>query len=147
MFSTALILAITVGPALPTEAGQRPEQSRSFSKVKFLPAAETSETESMLVFDEDQLILRSARDGLTIGVISFTRIRNARYAMSRTPPWEPGRGQPNVFSASNKHWLAVEGENGTFGLIILDVGNYRAVMQAFETRTGVKVEVVRTGND
>jgi hypothetical protein len=136
-------LALTGLPddGLLTTSAQSPQM---FRNLKYFANADRGdvETDAVLVFNRDQFILRSAGDGRNLTIISFTRIRAARYSFSKNPPWRTGVGLPNVFSTSNKHWLLVEGDND-FALMMLAPNNYREVIASFETRARSRVEIVQ----
>jgi hypothetical protein len=97
--------------------------------------------DAVVVFTEHQLIVRSATDGRSLKVMSFTVITSADYAYSQNPPWRPGARFPLLFfDGGDQHWLALQSHRDA-AVMRLDPRSHRTILSLLEAR-GIKVHTV-----
>jgi hypothetical protein len=150
-FAKAIVILVAVptwialGVSAVAQTSLQPTQT--FHNVRYLAPFgwQAEPVEVVMTLDADQLILRSARDGSDVKIISFTMIKSAAYSFAKDLPWKPGNGFPYIFfMGPQKHWFTVQGDRD-FAVMTLDNRNPRVILSAFENRTGLKVQTL-TGN-
>jgi hypothetical protein len=142
----SVLAALLVMSMLP---GLHAEQ---FQKVKMLVAGteKTSEMEVILSLEDAQLVVLSKESLNQMKSLNYKDIKSAEYSFSKTPKWKSGSvadatisvlSMPvNVFKGK-QHWLKVRTAND-YAVLQLEKNDYRLIITAFETRSGVKVEIL-----
>lgn len=123
-----------------------------FHKVKLMvnTGERPAETDVVLRLEPDRLVIRSIRGGADLKTYPYSAIRSAEYSYSKSPRWKSGIGAavavgvfalPIFFMKGKKHWLTLQTADD-YAMLRLDKANYKIILPAFETRSGVKVETV-----
>ena len=104
----------------------------------------------MLLFEEEHLAILDKEDRSTRKNFGYKVIQSAEYSYSKAPRWKSGGALaiavgvlaiPLFFFKGKKHWLTIQGGED-FAVLHLDKKNYKAIIAALETKTGVNVETV-----
>lgn len=149
LLATILIGIIMYTPVL---AQSIPRGAAEFQKVKMVvqTGEKSTETDAVLRFEADRMVVRSKKSGGDLKVFPYTEIKSADYSYSKHARWRSGAALavaigvfaiPMFFMKGKKHWFTVQTAND-FAMLHLDKGNYAVVLPTFETRTGLKVETV-----
>ena len=143
---TTCLIALLFTASLNAQRSE--DTAQEFLRVKYVTwtGRDVNVTDAVLRFDSDQLILRSSTDGNNLKIMSFTLITSGQYVYSKNKPWhsEQDADEALVFFMEKKNWFTVRTERD-LAVMQLDHGNYRAILTAFERRTGLKFETVREG--
>jgi len=126
--------------------------SDQFHKVKLMvnTGERPAETDVVLRLEQDRVSIRSKRGGADLKTFPYTTIKSAEYGYSKSPRWKSGIGAavavgvfalPIFFMKGKKHWLTLQTADD-YAMLRLDKANYKIILPAFETRSGVKVETV-----
>ena len=109
-----------------------------------------AETDVVLRLEQDRVSIRSKRGGADLKTLPYTTIKSAEYGYSKSPRWKSGIGAavavgvfapPIFFMKGKKHWLTLQTADD-YAMLRLDKANYKIILPAFETRSGVTVETV-----
>jgi hypothetical protein len=112
-----------------------------------LPGAQDFQTKKvMLNFQPDRMVLRGAKNEVSVESINYSEISSAQYNHSaeqrKLTPATALAGNFFSLALGNKrvehHWLTVEA-SGIRTTLDLDNNNYKAVIAAFEARAGKRV--------
>jgi hypothetical protein len=124
-----------------------PVPAISFRDVKLVVQAgeKTTLVDVILVFEEGRLVLRERAGEKELRQLDYANLA-AEYAYSKHYRWGTAiglaaastAGPAVVMAKSKKHWFSVRTPNDSITLQ-LDKGNFRAIVSAFESRTGVAV--------
>jgi hypothetical protein len=144
----AVCLILTVAAPL----GAQSKAADQFQKVKLMvnTGEKPTPTDVILRLEDDKMIIRSKAGGAELKSFPYASIKTAEYSYSKSPRWKSGIGAavavgifalPIFFMKGKKHWLTIAAE-GDYALMQLDKGNYKIILPAFESRSGVKVVTV-----
>jgi serine/threonine-protein kinase len=136
------------GAGVKTESGPPAgSPDLSFQKVKMVVQSgdDAHETDVVLSFYADRLVIAAADGGGIIKIFPYQSIASATYARSRNPRWKTGaapvRAVGNLVSMFSKpsHWLTLQSTRD-FAVLHLDRDNYQIILPAFETHSGKRIE-------
>ncbi|MEK6285830.1 MAG: hypothetical protein AABO57_08835 [Acidobacteriota bacterium] len=155
MQSIALVLVMVLTfMSVPPSMGQ--EQAAKgpdvFQNVEMLVphGNKADQTPVRLRFEETHLMIESRKEGSILKNFTYSEIKSAEYTYSKHPRWKAGVGAaiavgifalPLFFMKGRKHWLTVKTDKD-YAVLRLDKNNYKVILPAFETRSGVKVETL-----
>jgi len=104
--------------------------------------------DELVILDEDEY--KKAAEAAPLKIFSYQDIHGGEYSFSSAPRWKTGGGAalvvgifavPFFFLKGKKHWLALQG-SGDFAMLHLDKKNYKSIILALESKTGITVESV-----
>jgi hypothetical protein len=136
-------------PSAPREAAT-PAPPVTFNKVKFLvpDGDKTRERDVVLRLQGDRLAIEDEDLGSTLRVLPYASIDGGVYSLSKHPRWKSGLvavaavgvfAAPIFFMKGTKHWFTLH-SGDDFVVLQLDKNNYRAILPAFEKRSGISVD-------
>jgi hypothetical protein len=117
------------------------------AKLNFLIDGVKREVEAVVTLDENALIVTDKKDRTVLKMFSYSNIKGAEYAFAKSPRWKTSI-LGNIFfldPKTRKHWFMVR-VNDDYALLELDSGNFNLVLEAFEAKTGRRVETVEEGS-
>jgi hypothetical protein len=120
-----------------------------FQKVKMVVQSgdDAHEINVVLSFHADSLVIAAAEGGATLKTFPYQSVASAIYTTSRNPPWKTSAAPIRVmggFVSMFKRpspWLTVQATNDS-AVLHLDRDNSQAIVSAFETHSGKKIETV-----
>lgn len=129
-----------------------PVMAEQFQKVGLIVAGaeKAQEVDVILSLEENRLAIRTKDSLNDLKVLPYKEIKAAEYSFSKHPRWKSGGAAavaagvfalPIFFLKGKRHWLTIRTSND-YAVLRLDKNDYRLILVAFETRTGLKVEVV-----
>jgi len=144
--SLAVLTAFLMQPLTPWLHAEQ------FQKVGMLVAGseKAREEDVVLSLDETQLIVLNKASLDQMKALPYQEIKAAEYSYSKAPRWKTDGvaavtisvlTMPLFFLKGKKHWLTVRTAND-YAVLHLDKNDYRLIITAFETRSGVKVEIL-----
>jgi hypothetical protein len=105
----------------------------------------TTDTDAVLNFSGGQLLVMPSTGGAAMATVPFKRITHATYVHARDPKWDPTLATPpDAFGIGGlirtaRHWLVLQGPDH-IEILRLDDSNFGRILEAFESRTGIKID-------
>jgi eukaryotic-like serine/threonine-protein kinase len=135
----------------PIPAARTGMPAMTFDKVKvlILEGAKSRERDAVLRLDSHHLSVNLEDDFSVFKELKYPDLRAATFSQSRHPRWKEGGALaigagvlalPVFFLKSTRHWLTIQTEDD-FVVLRLDKNNYRLVIPALESRSGIKVDI------
>lgn len=126
--------------------------AEQFQKVGMMVVGSEKAREENVVLslEETQLIVLNKESLSQLKALPYKEIKAAEYSYSKAPRWKSAGvaavaigvlAVPLFFLKGKKHWLTVHTATD-YAVLHLDKNDYRLIITAFETRSGVKVEVL-----
>jgi hypothetical protein len=125
----------------------RSAQSRNhtFQKARLsLQVEEKTEAVDVIVmYDDAALVIRDKKTNRALKTLPYAEITGGEYSYAKSPRWKTAIfvSPLFLFTSGKKHWFLTQGKDD-HALLHLDKENYRLMLAAFETKTGLKVETV-----
>jgi hypothetical protein len=138
----------TPGAVLP--AGTAADAATAFPNVKIYLIANNRATDrdAVLNFGGGQLAIVPKEGGAPLASLTYRRITRGTYVRSRDPKWDPALSSPPAgvdFSSGiggllggGRHWLVLQGADH-FEILRLENANFAKILDAIETRVGIKI--------
>ena len=122
----------------------------TFPNVKFyvITGKRGQDRDVMLNFAGGQIMVMLKTGGEAIVAVPYKKILKATYSISRDPRWDASLPGPpegldvGSFIRQTRHWLVIQGTE-RFAVLRLEESNARQIIDAFESRTGLKVERIK----
>lgn len=123
----------------------------SFTDVKMLEVSGKKgvDRDAVLNFGGGQIVIMPRTGTTPYATLPYRRITKATFVRAKDPKWDPSLASPPAgFDASSliggllrsaKPWLVLQGADH-FEIFRLDDKNFRQILEAFETRTGIKID-------
>jgi len=127
-------------------------RAEQFQKVGMMVVGSEKAREENVVLslEETQLIILNKETLSQLKALPYKEIKAAEYSYSKAPRWKTAGvaavaigvlAVPLFFLKGKKHWLTVRTATD-YAVLHLDKNDYRLIVTAFETRSGVKVEIL-----
>lgn len=127
-----------------------------FNRVKLVRSSAYSQKplDAVLDFTGDSLVVRSKKSGEPVAEFPYDAIKTAEYSYSKHPRWKSGLvavaavgvfGLPFFFMKGKKHWLVIRSADN-YAVLRLDKRNFKEVIPALETYSGVHVDRLGEGD-
>ena len=151
--STPAGVAAAAAPAEAPPRGMTGDPLLAFGDLKLLTVdpkngREGREQDIVLNFAGGQLSVVPKRGGAAIQVVPYSQISHATYVNAKRPQWNPGAASPPSdldvpggflgFGGGGRQWLTLQTKSGY--MILHLHNNQREILEAVETRTGLKVD-------
>lgn len=136
------VASVVLLSAQPHQA-QTPAEAFQKSRISVTVGDKTKESDVIVRYDPSSLAIMGKNSGQTIKTFPYGEIRGGEYSYAKSPRWKTALfvSPLFLFTSGKKHWFLVQG-SGDYALLHLDKSNYRLILAAFESRTGLKVETV-----
>ncbi len=146
--ATPVAPAAPAAPSVPAAAPGADAPAEHFADVRVLivDGSKTRETEAMLSLEPGTLAIRGRSGGATLRSLTYRAITAATYVRAKRPrgqklagttPVPENVGGAGVFGGA-RHWLTLQ-TAAEFLVLRLEDRNVIRIMQAVESRTGLKV--------
>jgi hypothetical protein len=143
------VFVLTLAFAFQAAMAQTPPQPAKgkevFQKVHLLAPDQgrVKEIDVVLQFEPDKLLISSQGEGDLLKSFPYAQIKSAEYSYSDRIRlfgviWAGSRFE-------RKHFLTIK-TSGDYAVLRLDKENYKVILAALETRTGLKVETLSENN-
>jgi serine/threonine-protein kinase len=135
----------------PTPAAAGADSPEAFGDAKYYSTTGKRDVrDAVLHFGNGTLAITVKGNNLSLANLPYKRITRATYVRSRDPQWDPSLASPpRDFDASSgvgallsrapKHWLVLQGPDHIEVLRLDDI-NFKQIMDAFESRVGIKID-------
>jgi hypothetical protein len=135
----------------PTPAAAGADSPEAFGDMKFYATTGKRDVrDAVMHFGNGTLAITVKGNNLSLASLAYKRITRATYVRSRDPLWDPSLASPpRDFDASSgvgallsrapKHWLVLQGPDHIEVLRLDDI-NFKQVMDAIESRVGIKID-------
>ena len=117
-------------------------------KIYVVTGKRGQDRDVMLNFAGGQIMVMLKTGGEAIVAVPYKKILKATYSVSRDPKWDASLPGPpegldvGSFIRQTRHWLVIQGSE-RFAVLRLEENNARQIIDAFESRTGLKVDRVK----
>ena len=144
--------------AVPLTPGTRPAETTDAQvvfpdvKVLLVTGRKAQDRDALLSFVGGQVTVLNRQGGSILATTPYSTIERATYIRARNPKWDPALFSPPAdldmpgILPTSRHWLVLQGKSA---FLILQLGGdtWPKVLETVESRTGVKVERVKSGGD
>ena len=103
-----------------------------------------SDQDVMVTFGGGEITVLPRKGGTALVSVPYKNILKATYIHSSNPRWDAALPGPEKFDASGllnraRHWLVLQTKS-SYTILRLDGDSWLKVQQAFDARTGLKID-------
>jgi hypothetical protein len=133
------------GAAAPPRISPGSSPNHTFQKARLSVQVgdKTEAVDVVVTYDAAAIVITDKKTNHALKSLAYSELNGGEYSYAKSPRWKTAIfvSPLFLFTSGKKHWFLAKGKDD-YALLHLDKENYRLVLAAFETKTGLKVETV-----